>query len=254
MLKPCLLRFILLLLPFSAICGQIIDIEDGRMVRDTNGWFGQLDLSGSFTRNTSDILSLGGNFRLDRPVNQNNWLLMAGYRLTQASGNNFLNAGFSHLRYSRTLTSFLQLEAFTQAQYNEIIRLDLRWLIGVGPKLKLINQEKARLFLGILYMYEHDDLRNADFSFNDHRLSNYLSLAWEIADNLRLTNTTYYQPRLVNFDAARLNTTTNVSIGIGSKFKFTSRFNFTLDERINEAFSEVPGSTFSWNNGLRFQW
>jgi len=251
MLNLHLLRFVLLFAPLSALCGQIIDIEDRRITRDSNGWFGQLDLSGSFTRNTSDILSLGGNFRLDRPINQNHWLMMAGYRFTQVSGSKFLNSGFAHFRYSKHFSSFIKLEAFTQTQYDENIRLDLRWLIGAGPRFQLIEQGKTSLFLGVLYMYEHDDLSNVDFTFNDHRLSSYLGIALALSENFRFTNTTYYQPRLTNFDATRVSTTSNFSIGVGPRIRLTSRFNFTLDQRINEAFPEVPKSTFSWNNGLR---
>ena len=43
---------------------QIVNIEDKRKSLDSIGWFGQLDLSGSLTKNNNTVLTAGSSLRL----------------------------------------------------------------------------------------------------------------------------------------------------------------------------------------------
>ncbi|PHI21958.1 hypothetical protein CEQ90_01335 [Lewinellaceae bacterium SD302] len=243
----------LLLLPLLLL-GQIVNIEDRRVERDSSDWYGQLDLGGNFTRNSSEVLSIDGGLRLDRVTKSHNQLLfLVNYRMVRAGGNNFLNAGFLHLRYGLRLSKKLEWELFTQLQYDEKIRLSLRWLLGAGPRLRLAEGDKGNVFVGLLYMYEYDELRNAAISFRDHRLSTYLSLNWQLSERATVANITYFQPRLIDFDQSRLSSSTRLSVGLTDRLGFTSNFNMTYDARINNVFPEVPDLTFSWRNGLRLQ-
>lgn len=243
----------LLLLPVF-LFSQIVNIEDRRVIRDSSGWYGQLDLGGNFTKNSSEVLSINGGLRLDRVTQSLNQILfLANYRVVRAGGSNFLNAGFSHLRYDIRLGKKTELEFFTQIQYDEKIRLSLRWLLGTGPRLQLAGGDKGSIYLGILYMYEYDELRNASIHFHDHRISSYLSLNWKLTDKATLANITYFQPRLLQFNQNRLNSSTRIFVGITDKLGLTSRFNMTFDARINDIFPEVPALTFNWQNGLRLR-
>jgi len=234
--------------------GQIVNIEDRRFTRDTTGWFGQLDLGGQWTRNVNAVLTVNGIFRLDRVSKQQNWLLLADYRMVRAEGSNFLNAGFGHLRQGIRINDRWQWENFTQVQYDEKLRLNLRWLIGTGLRWQLVDGKIGRAFLGTLYMFEYDELRNFDLKFRDHRLSSYLSMFLQLSPTTGLSNTTYYQPRLPDFNQTRISSATTLTVGISKKLSFTSRFNLTHDARINRVFPELPKTTYVWTNGLRLAW
>lgn len=235
------------------LLGQIVNIEDRRAKLDTIGWFGQLDLGGQYTRKATEVLTLNGGFRLDRLAEKNHWLLLGDYRVVRANGNNFLNAAFGHLRYGVVLGPNWEWEVFTQLQYDERIRLSLRSLLGTGPRLRLVEGKRGDLFLGIIYMFEYDELSNDDRVFRDHRISSYLSLHWSFPGGARLANITYYQPRLPNFNRTRISTSTTLAMPLGKRLSFTTRFNLTYDARINQLFVEVPKSTFVWSNGLRWK-
>ena len=64
------------------------------------------------------------------------------------------NAGFLHFRYNYKLKkNWVRWEAFTQVQFNKANGLRLRFLIGTGPRFKLIQKEKFKTYIGALYMY-----------------------------------------------------------------------------------------------------
>lgn len=238
----------------TSLVGQIVNIEDRRVIQDSVGWAGQIDLGGNLTRNRNRVLNLNAELRLDRLTRRREKLLLLGsYRVVRAGQNSFLNAGFGHLRYGRELSERVSWEAFTQIQYDQQIQLKLRLLAGTGPRLRVADGDKAKLFIGLLYMREYNELRDRPLILRDHRLSNYLSLDWRINPQIRLNNTTYFQPRLPDFNQVRLSSGTSLQFNFTTNLSLRSTFNATLDERVNDIFPEVPALTFTWANGLRWR-
>ncbi|MFK8162244.1 MAG: DUF481 domain-containing protein [Lewinella sp.] len=244
----------LLLLLVVCTCGraQIVNIEDKRKALDSLGWFGQVDLNGSLTKNNNTVVTTGGSLRLDRLGKKGNVLFLSNYRLVQVSGNNALNSGFAHLRYGYEPKDRWRWETFTQVQYNEQLRLTLRFLAGVGIRRRLYKGKGSRAYLGILYMYEYDELADSDIFYRDHRLSNYLTLRIKLSNNLSLANTTYYQPRLPEFNLARVSTITNLAFAITNRIRFTTNFSLTHDARVARDLPDIPATTYKWVNGVRW--
>ena len=77
--------------------------------------------------------------------------------------NNLVNARFQHLRYNYTFkdSSFFTIETFAQYQYNVIKLLKNRLLYGLGPRFRLLNGEKAHLYIGTLGMFEFERLSDS---------------------------------------------------------------------------------------------
>ncbi|WP_238750545.1 DUF481 domain-containing protein [Neolewinella maritima] len=231
---------------------QIVNIEDQRRGFDTLGWYGQLDLGGNLTRNQNTVLSLNGNLRVDRKGKRQALLGLADYRLVQVSGANALNAGFAHLRYARYLSDKWRWEAFTQVQYNEQLRLGLRTLIGTGPRLKLLAKQDDRIYVGLLYMYEYDQVAEGTITYRDHRLSAYVSFSVFPLKNLALTNTTYYQPVIPDFRLPRLSSITALTLGLTDRLAFNTKYSITHDELLVQGLEDVPATSYQWTNGLRY--
>lgn len=244
------LLMVFVLLPMLAN-GQIVNIEDKRKALDSLGWFGQLDLNGSLAKNNNTVLTAGGGLRLDRLGQRGNVLFLADYRLVQVSGANATNAGFGHLRYGWELKDKWRWEGFTQLQYNEQLRLKLRFLAGTGVRRRLLKSDKSRAYLGILYMYEYDEMTDSEIVYRDHRLSNYLTIRAQISPAISLASTTYYQPRLPDFNVPRISSVANLALSLTSALRFTTNFSLTHDRRVNQDFPEVPATVFNWVNGLR---
>jgi len=231
---------------------QIVNIEDKRKALDSLGWVGQIDLNGSLTKNKNQVVSVGSSLRLDRLGKRANVLVLADYRLVQVSGRNAVNAGFSHLRYGYELKDGWRWESFTQLQYNEQLDLKMRFLVGTGLRRRLLLKGKSRAYLGVLYMYEYDELIQSEVTYRDHRLSGYLTIRTQLTPSLSLAGTTYYQPRLPNFEFPRISSVANVAISVTSKLRFTSNFTMSHDARVSRDLPDVPATTYSWVNGLRW--
>jgi len=251
LLRPSLT---LLLLFVVCTCGraQIVNIEDKRKALDSLGWFGQIDLNGSLTKNNNTVVTAGGSLRLDRLGKKGNVLFLSDYQLVQVSGKNALNSGFSHLRYGYEPKDGWRWEAFAQVQYNEQLRLTLRFLAGAGIRRRLYKRNGSRAYLGILYMREYDELANSDIFYRDHRLSNYLTLNIKLSENLSVANTTYYQPRLPEFNLARVSTITNIVFALTNRLRFTTKFSLTHDARVARDLPDIPATTYKWLNGVRW--
>ncbi|OAV46054.1 DUF481 domain-containing protein [Lewinella sp. 4G2] len=242
----------LFLLLSTCVSAQIVNIEDKRRSLDSLGWHGQIDLGANLTKNTNSVTTLQGALRLDRLGERGNVLLLSDYRLVQVSGRNAVNAGFLHLRYGYEPKDKWRWESFTQIQYNEQLRLTLRYLIGTGVRRRLYKINGYRAYVGALYMYEYDELSESSIIYRDHRLSNYLTLRFPLTDDITISSTSYYQPRLPEFNLARLSTVTSLVMAFNKRLRLTSTFNLTYDERINRDLPEVPITTYSWVNGLRY--
>ncbi len=232
---------------------QIVNIEDKRQAKDTMGWFGQLTLNASLTRNQNRVFSAGSNLRVDYVRRRSEYLLIGNYQLLRVAEQNFLNAGFFHLRGNRQLTPQLDWEAFAQVQYDQRLRLNLRQLLGTGPRLRLTRTEKDPVYLGVLYMYEYDEFADQELFYRDQRLSAYLSsrIRWGSA---QLSNTSYYQPLLLAFELPRVSTVTTLQLSITDRLTFTSRFSLTHDSRLERDLPDVPATNYNWTNGIRFNW
>lgn len=249
-----LLPPLLVLLFASCVRAQIVNIEDKRRTLDSLGWFGQIDLNGNLSKNNNQVITAGGNLRLDRLGKMGNVLLLADYKLVRSSGSNALNAGFIHARYGYEPPGRdgWRWESFTQVQYNEQLRLNLRFLAGTGLRRRLYRIGKSRAYLGVLYMYEYDELSASSIVYRDHRLSNYLTLNWKTSKVLTLAATAYYQPRLPDFTDARASTISSATFRISRWLGFTTSFSLTYDGRITRDLPDVPATNYSWVNGLRW--
>ena len=236
----------------TCVPAQIVNIEDRRKGFDTIGWYGQLDLGANLTRNQNTVVNLNGGLRVDRKGNEQALLALLDYQLVQINGTNAANAGFAHLRYAYYLSDRWRWEAFTQVQYNEQLRLGLRTLLGTGPRLKLLAFDDNRVYVGALYMYEYDEVAERSIFYRDHRLSAYLSFSLFPFAGVTLSNTTYYQPVIPDFAMPRLSSITAVSMRLSDRLAFNTKYSVTHDALLVQGLEDVPATTYTWTNGLRY--
>ncbi|MEM6963881.1 MAG: DUF481 domain-containing protein, partial [Bacteroidota bacterium] len=233
---------------------QIVNIESRRSsLVDTSGWFGYLGLGANFVRNNRSITTISGDIRLEYLEGKSKILCLTNYNLIRSNQEKFIDNGFQHLRYNYHVNRELDYEIFTQAQFNNQIRIVLRGLLGTGVRWKLINKEKRNLNWGVSYMYEYDEIKIVEDEitiFRDHRMSTYLALSLKPSDaNFSISSTTYYQPVLKNFSDVRLSSQTALKITMTSKLTFTSTFAITNDTRVPE---DVPATYYSFQNAVRW--
>jgi hypothetical protein len=209
-------------------------------------------LNANFVENTKSITTIGGEIRLEYLKEKFRILSLSNYNLIRANKERFIDNGFQHLRFNYHLKPRLDYEFFSQAQFNNQVRITFRGLIGTGLRFRFIKNERGNAYLGMAYMFEYDEIKiveNEISKFRDHRMSSYLSLNVQpFSKSFSISNTTYYQPVLTKFSDVRLSSQTSLKFVISKQLTFTSIFSITNDTRVPE---NVPATYYSLRNGIR---
>lgn len=165
------------------------------------GFSGLLGASLDLKAGNVDYFEVQGNGQLNYNWDIHGLLLSstAGYGKTQ--GDAFAKNAFGHLRWTAMWHERVGSEVFTQIEYDQFLRKQLRALFGLGPRFLIIRTQTFETFGGVGYMLEREvlDIPASDphpaRSIN-HRMTSYLSLKWNPSDPVSLVQTLYVQPRI----------------------------------------------------------
>ena len=244
------LYIIFFFLSFFSLRSQVINIESKRFLNDTNGWVGKIDINFAVIQNTQQFISLGNNVHVQYQHNKSRFLFLNDINLIKAGSNDVVNSGFQHLRYNYRINYFLTAEIFTQAQYNKILNLNLRYLAGAGPRFKLFKTPDFKMYTACLYMYEYEEIKGDTIINRDNRLSSYISFSVAIGKTVDFASTTFYQPNMANFADYRIANDSGLEITIGKRLNYRVGFNLLYDTKQPPG---VPDLVYSVKNGLSFK-
>ena len=210
-------------------------MEQERIITDTIGFSGTGNISLLYIKNNKEFWSESVHLHTQFKTNRSLYLCILDYSLqkakdaSQETTNSFYsNAGVAHVRYNYKTSNWLTLEAFSQAQFNRVMDVKLRWLTGVGPRFKMIALKNFRIYTAALYAYEYENLESGHI-LRDHRISSYVSFSLKLRDNLGISSTTYWQPKIKNFSDFRISSQTDLSIKISSRFSFKMSYLYCFD-------------------------
>lgn len=235
-------------LSFTSLA-QVINIENKRFLNDTNGWMGRADFNFGMTQNTRQIINLTNTIRVQYQKNKSRFLILNDVSFVRAAGNDFVNSGFQHFRYSYKLTDVVTGESFVQYQYNPILRLKQRFLAGAGPRFKLIKKPAFKVYAATLYMYEYEEIVQAPIN-RDHRLSSYFTFTWSLSKQLEWVSTTFYQPNLVDWSDYRIAHDATLEVTLNKHIAFQLSGNLLFDTKQPET---IPELTYAIRNGISFR-
>lgn len=251
MRMPNLLRNKFLVLAYFPLLlkAQVINIESKRFLNDTNGFVGRADLNFNVIQNTQQIISLGLNVHMQYQHNKNRFLAISDLAFIKAGSTNFVNNGYQHLRHGYKIMDRITWESFVQAQYNLVLKLDKRYLAGMGPRFKILKKKNFRLYAATLYMFEYQMQNNETIEQYNHRLSAYAT--FNIGFNkVDLSHTTFFQPLLSDPSNYRIASDSNLDIALTEHFNFRVGFNLLYD---NHQPPGVPELAYTLKNGLSFK-
>lgn len=231
---------------FSA-SAQVVNIEAERIKSGKEGWAGTLGLAFSISENGRQLITFNTNAHTQYKHKRHLALLLGESVFSRADGQNFNNQAFGHLRYNYKLNNWMRWEAFGQVQYNKVAGLESRILAGTGPRFKLVDTTFARVYLGTLYMAEWERSTEQVY-LQQHRLDAYLSFTILPIKTIKITSTTYYQPRFDQFKDFRLSNDTELAFSILKWLAFTVRFRYMYDALPP---GNGPNRIYSLTNGLR---
>ncbi|EAZ94577.1 hypothetical protein FBBAL38_11079 [Flavobacteria bacterium BAL38] len=228
-----ILGLFLLIIVHNFTYGQLVNIENQRIQSDSIRTITIIDLQYSYQNNNNEELSLvnfSGTHQYKTKNLKNYFLLLGNIDYSLANGEELSNSGLIHFRYNRKLNKKIRLEAFTQYQYNKILGIESRNLIGIGPRYKINKSEKNVLYIGSLLMQEFEKASDNMKTISYQRLSNYLSLAIKNkAKTLEFTAVVYYQPNINLWKDYRLSSQASLAFNITSKVQFVNSINYGYD-------------------------
>ncbi|MFZ1789038.1 MAG: DUF481 domain-containing protein [Saprospiraceae bacterium] len=249
--KRCKLLICLVIVMSSIhhLSGQIINIEQKRIITDTVGFAGNIGLSVNASRYSQSFFAFNSNGHIQFKSHRHLILAFINYALVNVSGSEFNRNGFSHLRYNYEVNDLLRLEAFTQLQLNALLNIKNRNLNGLGIRLKLSQYENAKFYFGLAYMYEREALEQEKNLNIDNRMSSYFTFTLTPQENVKLSNTSYVQPLFNNFSDFRFSNDLVLSFQITKNLSFVTNFHFLYDAKPPVG---IPTNNYEVTNGLSF--
>lgn len=134
---------------------------------------------------------------------------------------------FAHLRHNFQINPDAWWEEYGQLESDRFRRVQLRELIGVGPRFRLAHGTRVELYFGTSYMVEHTALDSADADPEGQgtfeRWSNYVAATFKPQERILISTVTYLQPRIDRFSDYKV-----LSVS-GADFKITSLLHSRLD-------------------------
>lgn len=242
---------IILFFAFITISGkaQIINIETKRFYNDTIKWAGEADLQVNIAENPTRNLFIGNKTRIQYQKDLHRFVFLNDLGISNVGGKSILNSGYQHLRYGYKHHPRLNFEAFVQHQYNKPMKMDFRGLLGAGERLKVIEKDKNRVYLGLSLMLEHERARADQLYYTDLRFSGYINCYLDLTHEIYFVNTFYYQPKIGNASDFRLADEGSIVVKIKKWLSFTTSINILYDTK------QPPGVTntiYEWRNRLMF--
>lgn len=226
------LLFLLLLLLGTSGYSQIVNIESKRD-HNKKGFSGQVDLSLNFIMNTKQLLQVGDKIRIGYQGSQNYFMLLTDHAFVKSEGEDFVNKGFEHVRFTHAFkdSGRVSLEAFQQGQFNKIQKINLRLLLGTGLRFSVIEQKNYELKFGTGIMAEYEELIDLGIS-RDLLSTSYLSFDAQFTESFGFNSITYMQPKLINdFGNYRLANESYIRLKINKYLSFRIIYSLSHDSR-----------------------
>ena len=229
---------------------QVINIEQVRMSSDSLGLHGDVKLQLSIQRTTKSFISISNGGHLTYFMPNQSVLLYGNYSLAKGEGENFSNNGSIHLRYNRSLSNHIELELFSQSQFNSLTKIDHRFLNGIGLRFQLTDYDNAKFYWGIAYMNELEKLSSDSRDAVANRFSSYFSFSLLPQDEVSFSSTTYVQPRFGKLSDYRVLNDNELSLDITHRLGLSINFQLFYD---TETPLGVPNLTYDLSNGLKYR-
>lgn len=238
---------------FITIIGhaQIVNVESQRIQSDTTGWFGNFGVSFELDKNKVQVVNLNTKAQTEYKTLRSLYLLLVNYDLLEGASQTLQNNLFFHLRYNYKISDLLRLEAFTQFQHDSLSGIRSRWLIGAGPRFKIISTKKISLFAASLVMYEDEhELTKPVVLHRNIRNSSYATASWRPDSRTEITTTLFYQPLFEDFSDFRLLHELKLKFQFSKKFSFFTTWSFLYDSKPP---FDIPNNIYTLKSGIEYE-
>jgi hypothetical protein len=233
-MKRTLLLLTVLLFP-ALLSAQLVNIESKRMQTDSVRFALNADFSFSHTNNDGSQVNqvdAALTTQLKSKDLRKIYFLLGNYKLIDSGERNLENAWFLHGRFNYKLSELVRLESFIQGQYNQLLIVEQRNLIGAGLRVKWVDKERFNGYVGNSYMYEVEYSDRAGTTNYNHRNSTYLTLSYTAkSEKFSVTNTVYYQPLYRDLGDYRILEQFRLNLPLSKWLRVFTLYNYYFDSK-----------------------
>lgn len=246
-----------LIVCFIMICNgmflqaQLVNVEKSRKEAKP-GFQGHVDMNLALNQNTRRIFETGTSAHIQYHRNRHTVLILNNLNFMRVEEDDLINNGFQHLRYNYTLgQGFVTIEALTQHQYNSIRLLQRRFLVGGGPRFRMLETDYLGVYLAPLVILEDEKFNDAAKTRTEKFKGNFiLAVTYDLDERINFSHTTYYQPHFAAFSEFRLSSDSGLEFLFWEKkFSFIVTFSLAYDSHPLE---DIPNMFYTLRNGIKY--
>jgi hypothetical protein len=254
---PIALLLLLPLYPCNFFAQSIVNTEKLFHSND-EGLASAAELMGSAISGNANVLLLEYSLNFRYRWKKNNLKFLSGGEYIREDNIDVSNSLFGQLRYNYHFSEKSRLLCLYQLQFNKILLLNQRQLIGLGFRQTIIeagadsaSNFKVDLTAGM--MQEEEILNSETLLPGEKNYTNYtrtmlsLVLALQLKENITLINTTYLQQYIKNWSDYRLFNEVNLLIGINEWLSLSCDLEIRFD---SEPPSSLKDKDINTNLGL----
>jgi hypothetical protein len=229
---------------------QLVNVEKSRKEAKP-GFQGHIDLNLALNQNTRQIFETGTSAHVQYHRDRHTVLILNTINFMRVEGDDLINNGFQHLRYNYTLGGgFTTAEIFTQHQYNSIRLLNRRFLLGLGPRFRIFENDDLGIYIAPLVMLEQEKLNDEDKTKTDKFKGDlYVSTTYALDERIDFSHTTYYQPDFARFNEFRVASDTSLELKFNESFSFIVTYSLAFDSHPPQ---DIPRLFYTLRNGIKY--
>jgi putative salt-induced outer membrane protein YdiY len=225
-----------------------INIEKYRSDTDSLGFSGIADVDITAIVGNTDFQFINFGSRLNYNWGKSYSFLVVNGGFGWDQGERIFNQALTHFRHVHDLNELMQIEAFTQYDFNKKRLLTGRELIGGGLRFKVLKTNELKLRIGTSYFYEHEnyDVPSNSLHGNNlfaNRLSTYTTFDLELKDDVKLILINYFQPRIGRWDDYRIISDNSLVVSLSSLLDLKVSFSLRYDAKPPETIKSTDAIT-----------
>ncbi|MCU4163037.1 DUF481 domain-containing protein [Carboxylicivirga caseinilyticus] len=207
-----------------ASIAQIVSIDKRRTKDPNKGFQGDVNLGVNYVHTNTDMLQVSSKFKLQYNDNDNTYLFSSDIGYSRVDNESNVNNGGFMFKYNYWVPDKIIIaEAFSQYSYNRVKSLKHRYIMGGGPRFNIADKDKFKLFVVAYTIYLNELFENDDYKRRKSlvKFSSMFSMDWQMSDNAKFSQTTYYEPDYSDPADFRIWSETSLSFSITKAFSFS---------------------------------
>lgn len=212
--------FLILLSHCNTADAQIVSMNERSTKNPKKGVQGDVQLTFNYTENSKKVLQNGTKLNLQYNDSLSTYLFYSDLRLNRTNGVNDLNYGsFGTIYNYKADDRVISAEGIVQYQYDGNKSLKHRFILGGGPRWKMVDKKGLKLSIVAYTIYFNEKYKSSTVT-SKAKFSTMLSFSTNLSKSMSIKHNTYYEPDYATPSDYRLESQTTFQAKFNKKFSY----------------------------------